>query len=113
MFLLPALFLPLVFGLAIHRLYEIPQKLWRGELRLPGRQRIFLHAATIGAYGVLLGYTVALGIALAHALLAAQDRLSAYLALLGYMAAYPLVYFLAAWAFYYGLQPAPDSDNQI
>jgi hypothetical protein len=113
MFLLPALFLPLVFGLAIHRLVDIPRKLWRGKLRLPGKQRILLHAATIAAYGVLLGYTIALGAALVHALLAAQDRLSAYLALLGYVAAYPVVYFLAAWVFYYGLQPTPDSAHQI
>jgi hypothetical protein len=112
MLILPALLLPLIFGLAIHRLIGIPRELWRGKLRLPGRQRIVLHAATLAAYGALLGYTVALGAALVHALLAAQDRLSAYLALLGYVAAYPVVYFLAAWVFYYGLQSTPDSVNQ-
>lgn len=106
MFILPALVIPLVFVLAIRRLYEIPQKLWRNQLRLPGRQRPLLHAATVTAYAALLGCTVALGAALAHVLLAAQDRLPAYVALLGYMAAYPLVYFFAAWVFYYGLRPS-------
>lgn len=109
MFLLPALFLPLVFGLAIHRLYEIPQKLWRGELQLPGRQRALLYVVTMAAYLALLGYTIALGIALAQALLVAEDLLSAYLALLRYVAGYPLVYFVAAWVFYYGLRPNPPS----
>lgn len=104
MFILPALVVPLVFGLAIHRLCTIPRRLWRAELRLPGRQRPLLHLATLVAYAALLGYTAALGIALVHALVAAQDRLPAYMALLGYMAAYPLIYFLTAWVFYYGLQ---------
>ncbi len=113
MFVLPTLILPLVFAIAVFRLYDIPRQLWQGKLRLPGGQRIVLHAATISAYAALLGYTLALGIALTHALLAAQDRSSAYLALLGYMAVYPLVYFFAAWIFYYGLQPAPKPEHQI
>ena len=104
MFLLPMLLLPLVLGLAVYRLYQIPRKLWSGALRLPGRHRPFLGAATVGAYLVLLCCTVALSTALIRALLLAENRLSAYLSLLLYIAAYPLVYFGAAWVFYYGLQ---------
>ena len=113
MFILPILLVPLVFGLAIHRLVDIPRQLSRGTLRLPGRRHVVLHAATIAAYAVLLGYTVALGLALVHALVAAQDRATAYLALLGYVVAYPVVYFLAAWVFFYGLRPKQTSKNQI
>lgn len=107
MFILPALVLPLVLGLAIVRLYRIPRQLWSGALVLPGRRRIVLHAATITAYAVLLVYTLALGVALMQALLFAEGRLSAYLALLAYVAAYPLVYMGAAWVFYHGLKPPP------
>ena len=52
----------------------------------------------------MLFYTIALSTALIQALLLAENRLSAYLSLLLYIAAYPLVYFGAAWVFYYGLQ---------
>ena len=105
MFVLPALILPLVLGLAVFRLYQVPRRLWAGELRLPGRKRLLLHIATITAYLVLMAYTVALSLALARAILVAGDRLSAYGALLAYMAAYPLVYFGVAWIFYHGLKP--------
>lgn len=104
MFLLPTLLLPLAFGLAVFRLYQIPCQLWSGALRLPGRHCPLLWAATVGAYLVLLCYTVALSVALIWALFFVEDRLSAYLSLLFYIAAYPLVYFGAAWVFYYGLQ---------
>ena len=103
MFLLPTLFLPLVFGLAVFRLYQIPRKLWAGALRLPGRPRIILWMATVGAYLALLCYTIALSTALVRAVFFAENRLSAYLSLVIYVAAYPLVYFAAAWVFYYGL----------
>lgn len=105
MFVLPALILPLVLGLALFRLVQIPRRLWLGELRLPGRSHLLLHIATITAYLVLLVCTIALGAALAQALLLAEDRFSAYWTLLIYMAAYPLVYMGAAWIFYYGLKP--------
>jgi hypothetical protein len=108
-FVLPTLLIPLVLGLALHRLYQIPRGLWRGELRLPGRQRALLHVATITAYGVLLCCTVALVGALVHVFLVADDRLSAYWKLALYMAAYPLVYMGVAWIFYYGLKP-PSRD---
>lgn len=105
MFILPALVIPLVLGLALVRLYRIPRQLRSGALVLPGRRRIVLHMATIAAYAVLLVYTVALGVALTQALFFAEGRLSAYLGLLAYVAAYPLVYMGAAWVFYHGLQP--------
>jgi hypothetical protein len=53
---------------------------------------------------VLKTYTVALGVALGQALLVSSNRLHEYLALLGYTAAYPLVYIGVAWVFYYGLK---------
>ena len=105
MFVLPALIIPLVFGLAISRLHQVPRRLWLGELQLPGKQQALLHVATVAAYFVLLSYTIALSSALAQAFFLADDRLSAYLALLVYVAAYPVVYIGVAWVFYYGLKP--------
>ena len=106
MFVLPTLIFPLVFGLALFRLYQIPRKLWSGELLLPGAHRLFLLSATVGAYLALLFYTVALAAFLVHALFVDGDRVSAYLALLAHLVAYPLVYLGAAWIFYYGLRPS-------
>ncbi|MGP1685026.1 MAG: hypothetical protein ACTS8S_22105 [Giesbergeria sp.] len=105
MFVLPALILPLVFGLAVFRLYQIPRKLWVGALRLPDQHRQFWLAAAVGAYLVLLCYTVALISALGLAFFAAENQISVYLSLLIYVAVYPVVYFAAAWVFYHGLKP--------
>jgi hypothetical protein len=105
MFVLPALILPLVFGLAIYRLYQIPRRLWLGELRLPGKQRVYLSTVTVTAYLALLSYTIALGAALVQVFFVTENRMPAYLSLVVYMAAYPLVYVGAAWVFYYGLKP--------
>ena len=44
---------------------------------------------------------------------AIQTGAAAYLALLGYVVAYPVVYLLAAWVFFYGLRPKQTSKNQI
>lgn len=109
MFVLPALLLPLVFSLAIVRLYQVPRRLWQGELQLAGKHRIVLSIATVAAYLALLVYTLALGAALVQAIVVAEGRMAAYLALLAYVGVYPLVYFLAAWVFYYGLIPSLKS----
>jgi hypothetical protein len=109
MFVLPAIIIPLIFCLAVHRLYQVPRRLYLGELQLPVNGRPLLFAATLAAYFLLLSYTVALAIALGQVLLAANNRLHEYLALLGYIAAYPLVYIGAAWVFYYGLRKTPKT----
>jgi len=105
MVLLPAFLVLLVFGLAIFRLVQIPRRLWSGDLRLAGARWSALRAATLVAYGVLLACTVALGAALVRTLLWSGGDGGAYLSLLGYFAAYPLVYLAAAWVFFYGLKP--------
>jgi hypothetical protein len=105
MFVLPALILPLVFGLAIYRLYQIPHRLWLGELRLPGKKRVYLSTVTITAYLALLSYTIGLGAAVIQTICFTENRMPAYLSLVVYMAVYPLIYIGAAWVFYYGLKP--------
>lgn len=105
MFLLPAFLVLLVFGLAIFRLVQIPRKLWSGDLRLAGARFSALRVATVAAYGLLLACTVTLGTVLLRTLLWSGGDFAAYLALLGYFAAYPLVYLAAAWIFFYGLKP--------
>lgn len=105
MFLLPAFLVLLVFGLAIFRLVQIPRRLWSGDLRLAGARCSALRVATVVAYAVLLASTAALGVALLRTLLWSGGDGAAYLSLLGYFAAYPLVYVAAAWIFFYGLKP--------
>ncbi len=105
MFLLPAFLALLVFGLAIVRLVQIPRRLWSGELRLADARCSALTVATVVAYLVLLGCTAALGGALRRTLLWSGGDAAAYLSLLGYFAAYPLVYVAAAWVFFDGLKP--------
>lgn len=111
MFVLPALILPPVFGLAIYRMYQIPRRLWSGELVLPGKQHAALSAATIAAYLALLGYTIWLGTALVQAFFVTENRMAAYLSLAFYITVYPLVYVGAAWVFYHGLKPRTVPGN--
>jgi hypothetical protein len=111
MFVLPALILPLIFGLAITRLYQIPRKLWLGELQLAGKQHIYLSTITVTAYLALFGYTALLGTSLIQAVFFAENRLSAYLSVAVYAGAYPLIYIAAAWVFYYGLKPNSKFPN--
>lgn len=105
MVLLPAFLVLRVFGMAIYRLVQIPHKLWTGDLRLAGARFSALRVATVAAYGLLLACTVALGTVLLRTLLWNGGNVAAYLSLLGYLAAYPLVYLAAAWVFFYGLKP--------
>ena len=105
MLVLPALIFPFVLGLALYRQVQIPRRLWAGGLRLPGRHRQPWLVATAGAYLALLCYTAALATALVRAFFLAKYQLPAYLSLLFYIAAYPVVHFAAAWIFYYGLTP--------
>lgn len=107
MILLPALLVPIVFCMALVRLYRIPARLARRQLHLP-RGRWGLLLLTVLAYALLLGWTVGLAAALLRALLTASESLAAVLELWGWMLAYPLVYFLTAWVFFYGLKkPSP------
>jgi len=109
MFVLPALVLPLVFGLAIYRLYQVPRRLASGELRPPAARRVLWSVAGAFAYAALLAYTLFLGASLARLVLISGSRLSAYFSLLGYVAVYPIVYVGAAWVFYYALIPVGKS----
>lgn len=101
MFVLPALIFPFFLGLALYRLIQIPRKLREGRLQLPGYR---WWAAAAGACLALLCCTAALGTALLRVVVLAEDRLPAYLSLLLYPTACPVVYFAAAWVFYYGLK---------
>lgn len=104
MFLLPLIFLPFVFVMAINRLVRIPVGLRRGELHVPARGRRRLAVAGAGAYLLLLGYTVGLVVVIAEGVLLTSDAVTALLHAAGYVAAYPLVYMVAAWVFYYAFR---------
>jgi hypothetical protein len=107
MFLLPLIFLPFIFFMAINRLIRIPVALRRGELHVPVRRHRMLVVAGTGAYLLLLAYTASLFVAICKVILFAPDVLAAWLHLVGYVAAYPLVYLAAAWVFYYALKKRP------
>lgn len=104
MFVLPVLIFPLVFGLAIYRLYRIPQMLLRGELQFPVKRRRWMLVAVTLAYVLLMSYTTALCAALVRAFVLAEHQLAAYMPLAVYIAAYPVVYVGVAWVFFYGLK---------
>ena len=55
----------------------------------------------------MLCYTIAVGMAVCRAVFFAERSYSAYLSVVVYVAAHPVVYFAAAWVFYYGLTAEP------
>jgi len=111
MFVLPVLIVPFVFLLAVYRLVQIPAHLMAGKLQVPAHRRALLSVASGAAYLLLLVSTLALSVALVHALFFAPDRTSALLSLLGYALAYPFAYLAAAWTFFYGLKPSAAARN--
>jgi hypothetical protein len=108
MLVLPVLIFPLVLVLALQKLYQIPQQLWRAELHFCAQRRGLWVMVCGVAYLALLGCTLRLGLALVQAGWASDEPLSAFLAVLGWVAAYPCIYVGAAWAFYHGLKPRPE-----
>ena len=108
MFLLPAVALPFLFFFAIRRLLRIPRGLLQGRLRVPAHRKALLGTLGAAAYAVLLGYTLALVVDLSRVALASHDPLSAYVSVGAYVLAYPVVYLVAEWVFYYALKDATD-----
>lgn len=104
MFFLPLILVPIVFLMAVARLYQIPVQLRSGRLQLVERGRPGLRLATLLAYAGLLTGSGALLAALVYASFFASQRWTAYLHLAPYLALYPLLYLAAAWIFYYGLK---------
>lgn len=107
MFVLPALVLPFILAMALARLWSIPRQLRSGALRLRA-QPAWWRPLTALAYGVLLACTVGLCLALARVAWQAGGQWQAWLPLVGYVAAYPLVYLATAWVFFHGLRPGAE-----
>lgn len=106
MFLLPLILLPFIFMMAVNRSIRIPLALRRGELHVLVRRRRSLAVAAAAGYLLLLIYTAVLSVAILQAALLEPDAAVAWLALAGYIAAYPLVYMAVAWVFYHALKKA-------
>lgn len=100
MFLL--LFIPIVLITALVRLYRIPHRLRRGEMRLRG-DRAALTVLTVAAYAALLIYTLAMLASVTYTLLIASVEDIDVLDLMAWWGAYPLAYVAAEWIFFYGL----------
>ena len=95
---------PLCLCMAIHRLISIPIRLHSGALRfhtVPSHSAAALAAL---AYLVLLGYTVWLGHGVLSGLPYQVSDIAQIVRLVLCFEAYPLVYVLAEWRFFYGLQ---------
>lgn len=100
MFLL--LFIPIVLITALVRLYRIPQRLRRGQMRLR-RDRAALTTLTVVAYITLLMYTLTILVSVTYTFLIASVEDIDVLDLMVWWGAYPLAYVAAEWVFFYGL----------
>lgn len=100
MFLL--LFIPIVLITALVRLYRIPQRLRRGQVRLR-RDRAALTALTVTAYIALLAYTLAMLVSVTYTFLIASIEDINVLDLVAWWGAYPPAYVAAEWILFYGL----------
>lgn len=102
MFFLPLILVPIVFAMALNRLYQTPVRLRSGALRLADGKWWRLAAAL--AYVALLAGTMVVVLALVQACFFTVDTVAAYLHLAPYLLLYPLLYLATAWVFYYGLK---------
>lgn len=102
-FVITVFLAPLCLCLAAYRLVVIPVRIRSGLLRLATRPSLVPAVLACVGYGVLLAYTAWLCVGILKAAMH-FDNVWEIVRLALYFEAYPIVYFLAEWRFFYGLQ---------
>ena len=103
-FVITVFLAPLCLCLAVYRLVTIPVRLRSGQLRFATRQSLVPAALACAGYVILLAYTAWLCVGVLNAAMH-FDNVWEIVRLVLYFEAYPIVYVLAEWRFFYGLQP--------
>ncbi|MBI5258548.1 MAG: hypothetical protein HY855_18725 [Burkholderiales bacterium] len=111
MFVVPAIALPFVLGLALFRLYQIPRQLWSGDLRFAAKGGAGLRVAVVLAWLVLLGTTLLLVGSVIQSIVTADHEAANHVFVLACVAGYPIVYIGTAWVFYHGLEKRPAAKH--
>ena len=97
---------PISLGFAIYRLIHIPQQIRSGQLRLDTGRSVMPAALAWAAYGVLLACTLALCAGVIRGWVVQLTDVAEIFRLVLYFEAYPIVYVLAEWRFFYGFPKA-------
>jgi hypothetical protein len=101
------LLLPVVLGMSVMRVVQLPRDLWAGRARINPRRR-WLCALAFGVlYGALALYTMWVLWAVARALWTPPRTIQDLFAAAFFAVAYPLVYLAFEWALYYSVEPVP------
>ena len=108
-FVITCLLAPLCLCMAVYRLIFIPVLLRSGTLRFNTTPSIAAPALAVLAYLALLGYTAWLGHRVLSGLPYQVADIAEIVRLVLYFEAYPLVYIVAEWRFFYGLRHLADT----
>mgnify|MGYP000004529615 CR=1 FL=1 len=108
-FVITCLLAPLCLCMAVYRLLSIPMRLHSGALKFQTERSRSAAALAALAYLALLGYTVWLGHGVLSGLPYQVSDIAQIVRLVLFFEAYPMVYVLAEWRFFYGLQHASDA----
>lgn len=108
-FVITCLLAPLCLCMAVYRLFSIPLLLRSGALRFKTTPTVTAAALAVLAYLALLGYTTWLGHSVLSGLPYQVTDIAEIVRLVLCFEAYPLVYVLAEWRFFFGLQRVTDT----
>jgi hypothetical protein len=108
-FVITCLLAPLCLCMAVYRLISIPLLLHSGALRFKTTPTIIPVALAVLTYLALLAYTTWLGHSVLSGLPYQVADIAEIVRLVLCFEAYPVVYVLAEWRFFYALQRVSDT----
>jgi hypothetical protein len=101
------LMLPVVLGLSVMRVVQLPRDLWAGRARINPRRRLLCAMAFGVLYCALAAYTIVVLLAVARAVWTPPKTIQDLFAAAIVAVAYPLVYLAFEWVLYYSVKPVP------
>ena len=101
------LLLPVVLGMSLMRVFQLPRDLWAGRARINPRRKALSGLAFGVMYCAFAIYTVLVLCALARAIWTPPRTIQDFFAAAFVALAYPPVYVAFEWVLYYSVKPVP------
>lgn len=103
------LLLPVVLGMSLMRVFQLPRDLWAGRARINPRRKALCAFAIAVMYCALATYTVLILCAVARAIWTPPRTIHDFFAAAFVTLAYPPVYVAFEWVLYYSVKPASQA----
>lgn len=99
------LLLPVVLGMSLMRVFQLPRDMWAGRARINPRRKALCALAFGVMYCALATYTVLILCALGRAIWTPPRTIQEIFAAAFVALAYPPVYLAFEWVLYYSVKP--------